>query len=96
MGKQSGANDVAVTVHGVDSPDQRNHGVSRGHIDRRGIVCVSGLEPLGRRRSKIAIRPRIAAIEYGAQMVLTHIVGRGGRDVGLDDLTDFFLQRHLR
>src|SRR5690606_13272667 len=89
--EQGGADHVALAVHGVDAPDDRDRLAAAGGVHRRLPEGVGQLQPLFRPGVVLAARIGAAAGEDRTEAVLAHVL-RGDRgDVALDDLPDLLL-----
>ena len=93
--KDRRADDIAMAVHCIGAPDDRNRGFARCGIHRSGIEGVRQRQPFFRRGKVIAARSRIAAVEHRSEPVFANLFRSHAGDIGLDDLTDLLLQRHL-
>ena len=94
--KDRGADDIAVAVHRIGAPHDRDRGLAHRDIHRGVVERVGQFEPFLRRSQIVAARPRIAPVEDRAEAVTAHILGRDAGDVRLDDLTHLLFDRHAR
>jgi hypothetical protein len=94
VGKDHGAEHVAVTVHRVDAEHQRYRDATWAGRQGGRVEAARELQPLEWRRTIIAIRTAIAAGENRAERVARQVFRHDRADVGLDDLPDFLLETH--
>ena len=90
------ADDVAVAVDAIRSPDDRNCLLAAGRIHRRVVERVGQGQPVIDARVAIVVRPGPAAVEDGTEVIGADVGRSDGGDTGLNDLSDFFLHAHPR
>ncbi len=93
--EQGRADDVTHAVYRIRTPNNGNTGAAVGFIDRGVVIVVGHLDPVGNGGIFVAIRCRTAAIQDRSQVIVSDIVGGHFIDLGLENLADFFFQRHL-
>ena len=88
--------DVAVTVHGIRSPDGRYRRQASRRLHRGIVKRVGGSKPIAGGGPLVLVRCGSAAVQDRAKMVAADI-GRGyGSQLRLDDLADLLFERHAR
>jgi hypothetical protein len=94
LGEQRRADDVAVAMHRIGAPQDRDADATLRRVRRRRPEPVGEFQPLRGRGVVVTARPGVAAVQYGADVIPPHFLRRDVGDVGLEDLADLFLQRH--
>ncbi len=94
--EQGGADHVALAVHGVDAPDDRDRLAAAAGIHRGFPERVGQRQPVLGRSVVLAAGVGAAAGQDRAEPVLAHVVRGDAGDVALHHLADLFLQRHRR
>src|SRR3569833_4585603 len=91
------AHDIVVAMDRIGPPNGGNRvWTLRGRIHGGLIEPIRQREPLTRWSELIAVRRGVTAVENGAEGKVAQIIRSDAGDVGLDDLSDFLLQRHPR
>ncbi|MNV48688.1 hypothetical protein D3C71_1406070 [compost metagenome] len=94
--EQGGADDVALSVHGINAEHDWNclaalRGIHGGLVERIG-QC----QPFGGRGVVAATGIGVAAGQDRTQPISAHVFRRDAGDIALHQLPDFFLHRHRR
>ena len=93
--EQGCAGDVAVAMHRIGGPKQRDCRLARIQRGGRGRPkAVGQRQPVLRRGLVIPARAAVAAVQHRAEAIATHVVRGHSRNVGLDQLGDLVLKAH--
>ena len=94
VGENRCSDDIRVTVNSVDAPDRGDTDTTVRRVDRSIVKCVRGCQPFRRRGKVIAPRAAVPAHQNRAKVVGFDVLRRHAAQIGLDQLTDLFFQRH--
>src|SRR5690348_7705256 len=81
----------------IRAPDRGNRVRAVYGRTHAGVIePIRQREPLTRSSELVTARRGVASVETGAEGKVAQIIGSGAGDVGLDNLSDFLLERHPR
>ena len=87
--------DIAVAMDCVRAPEQGDSHAPIGNVGRCGPEIIGQRDPLLNRGHLSSARGAVAPIQNRPEIIALRLLGRHCRDVGLENLSDFFLERHF-